>query len=352
MDDPLWSPEPPLQQGQLLTTGPEGRQDAPPPALDDLPDRATRLLDHPVRGDALSGERWSLPAGPLAHVLTTLRADDYMGDGDMATFAQGLGLDPNLTRSVLAGGREKLSGDEVVSVCKALGCSPFDIWEKGRVDDVHDQGRWPESTAALDGSRGDHDFVRRRLDQQGRRDVLEAGEATPRPSGTGEPVRLEITRYRQGDVLAIDSTGHRHRVSDPDQPVQPGTEYHFTFRRLGGTETVAAPLTSTVFAEGSPPGRGVEPRLASLADSMDPGADMVRFRDPTTGVEQWIGRDTPFDDWQSWDDPRRYYPGDPADVLDDRLLVDHPELPFAETAPLEPDFTDGLVDLDEPSIDF
>lgn len=359
MDDPLWGAEPPLQQGHLLTTGLEERQDGPSAGLDALPDGDPGLLGSDASGDSPIGERWSLPARPLAHVLTTLRADDYMADGDVATFARGLGLDPDLTRSVLAGEREQISGEEVVSVCEALRCSPFDIWEAdpGRITDIHDPGR--DRIEALDegpGGSEDHSFVRRRLDHQVRAMVMVADDG-PRPSTGGEPVRLEVTRYRQADVLAIGPDGHRFRVSDHDQPAQPGTDYHFTFRRIGETETVTAPLPATAFAQGNPPGHGVEPRLASLADTTDPGADMVRFRDPSTGIEQWVGRETPFDDWQSWDDPRRYYPGDPADVLDDRSITDQPQIPF-EAQPAEindpgaAELNDGLEAIEELGIDF
>ena len=267
-----------------------------------------------------------------------------MGDGDVATFARGLGLDPELTRTVLAGEREELSGDEIVSVCNALGCSPSDLWEAGghaRIIDGPDQ---PEGDPDLE-------FIRRRLDQQLEEVVSHSGAAPQQRGTTAEPVTLEITRYRQGDVVAIDSTGRHFRITDPDQPVEPGTDYHFTFRRLGATETVTAPLTASAFADGCPPGQDVEPRLASLADGLDgPDADMVRFRDPVTGDEQWIGRETPFDAWQSWDDPRMYYPGDPADILDDLRFADHPELPF-ERDQVGEDLSDAVGVVEDLSID-
>ena len=88
--------------------------------------------------------------------------------------------------------------------------------------------------------------------------------------------------------------------------------------------------------------------LIDVADRLERAgrdADMLRFRDPTTGAEQWLGRDTPFDTWQTWDDPRRYYPGDPTDVLDERLLdLTSPALPFT------PD--DAGVELDGIGVDF
>lgn len=333
MDDPLWSAEePPVQRRG--TTRLEDRPETAQAGVDELPDGS--LFD---RTGGESGLGQARPAAPLAHALTTLRAHSYMSDGDVPTFAGGLGLDPDLTRSVLAGEREMLTGDEVVSVCEALGCSPSDLWEEGQALATEPPQAGPEL-----------EFVRRRLDQQVEEMVSVTG-TTPLPPTTGEPVSLEVTRYRQGDVLAIDATGHRFRVLDPDQPAQPGAEYHFTFHRLGDPETVTAPLTAAAFAEGCPPGRDVEPRLASLADNLDgPGADMVRFRDPDTGFEQWIGRETPFDAWQTWDDPRLYYPGDPADVLDDHRFADHPELPFAPE-PLGDPVDDGLRGVEDLSID-
>ncbi|HMJ77736.1 MAG TPA: helix-turn-helix transcriptional regulator [Iamia sp.] len=337
MDDPLWSAEePPVEQPG--TTRLEDRPETEQAGLDDLPHGATLL-------DRTGGERGigqSRPAGPLAHVLTTLRTDAYMADGDVATFARGLGLDPDLARSVIAGERETLTSDEVVSVCEALGCSPSDLWNGGQAlsSDAHDP---PEGSPELK-------FVRRRLDQQVREMVSGMG-VIHQPPATGEPVTLEVTRYRQADVVAIDAAGRRHLVSDPDQPADPATEYHFTFRRLGATERVTAPLTATAFEQGCPLGRDVEPRLASLAESLDdPGADMVRFRDPASGAEQWIGRETPFDTWQTWDDPRLYYPGDPADILDDLRFADHPELPF-ESDPAGEDLSDAVGTVEELSID-
>ena len=90
-------------------------------------------------------------------------------------------------------------------------------------------------------------------------------------------------------------------------------------------------LSPAEFAAGCPAGHDATPALVDMANRLDrvrPGTDMFRFTDPGTEAEQWIGRDTPFDPWQTWDDPRRYYPGDPADVLDERMVDLTPPLPF------------------------
>ena len=150
-----------------------------------------------------------------------------------------------------------------------------------------------------------------------------------------EPVRahveVEATCFRQTAVLAVTADGQTSRVMDTLQPADGGSEYHFAFKRLADPEILTVPMSSAEFASGPPRGADVAPALIDALRELDqtqPGADMVRLRDPATEAEQWLGRDTPFDHWQTWDDPRRYYPGDPTDVLDERVI----ELP---TLPLE-----------------
>ena len=122
------------------------------------------------------------------------------------------------------------------------------------------------------------------------------------------------------DILAIDAGGRTTVVTDRTQPAALGVDYHFAFRPLDQPELIEAPITSAAFAAGCPPGHDADPGLVAAVDLLErgrAGADLVRFSDPATGAEQWLGRETPFDPWQTWDDPRTYYPGDPADILHD-----------------------------------
>jgi hypothetical protein len=56
------------------------------------------------------------------------------------------------------------------------------------------------------------------------------------------------------------------------------------------------------------------------------GTAMVRFTSATTTNEQWLGFDHSSGTWQTWDDPRDYFPGEPSAVLAG-LATDEP-LPF------------------------
>lgn len=129
----------------------------------------------------------------------------------------------------------------------------------------------------------------------------------------------------------MDADGRTERVTETLQLADPSRDYHFAFQRIGEPETVSVPLTPVEFAAGCPAGHDATPALVDMADHLDrvrPGSDMFRFTDPVTGADQWLGRDTALDPWQTWDDPRRYYPGDPADVLDDHPLGRAPTLSF------------------------
>jgi hypothetical protein len=161
-----------------------------------------------------------------------------------------------------------------------------------------------------------------------------------------------VTRFRQTAVLAVDEQGRSVRVTDTLQPADPSTEYHFSFQRLGEPQKIVLPITAGEFAAGCPAGHDVAPALADAASDLErrrPGADMLRFTDPVAGTEQWLGRETPFDPWQSWDDPRTYYPGDPSDVLSTGPgELDEP-LPFTPPAHAE---LDTSAEFDSVSLDF
>ncbi|HUP86848.1 MAG TPA: hypothetical protein VM143_14415 [Acidimicrobiales bacterium] len=266
----------------------------------------------------------TLPAAPVASALTRLHADRYIGGEDPATFAEGLGIDDRLATGILAGEVTDLDAAHIAHVCEALHASPFDIWgpERGRqILDVYGPEKWPRHIEPLDDGRrlpGDDTFLRRRIEQQAAQLVLEPAGPVPAPW-----VLLEVTPYQQTGVLSVDANGSVTSVTDNLGPADPASDYHFTFQQVAEPQHVLGPMTAATFAAGCPAGHDAPPALAALAERLDhqrPGTDMFRFRDPDTGSEHWLGRDTPFDQWQTWDDPRSYYPGDPADVLDERMV--------------------------------
>jgi hypothetical protein len=291
--------------------------------------------------------RSTLPAEPVAQVLANLRRDPYLAADNLTAFAHGLGIDADLTRAILDGTARDLDVDQIANICEGLRCSPFDLWgaQLGReILDAYGPERWPRHIEPLEEGRTrevDDTFIRRRIEQQAA-DVVHVEGSSP------AVIQLEVTRFRQNAVIAVDEHGVTERVSDTLQPADPSREYHFAFHRVGEPEQITVRLSTAEFAAGCPAGHDATPTLVDVADRLERAgldADMLRFRDPASGAEQWLGRDTPFDTWQTWDDPRRYYPGDPTDVLDERLLdLTSPALPFT------PD--DAGLELDDISIDF
>lgn len=286
-----------------------------------------RALDR-IEGPAVG--RTTLPAEPVADALQRLRLDPYLSATDLSSFVSGLGIDPALARAVIDGDVVELNVEQISHVCEALRCSPYDLWgrELGReIIDVYGPERWPRYIEPLDDGRATgiaDSFIRRRVEQQAA-EVVHLADAGP------SRLALEVTRYHQTALLAVDADGATERVTDTLQPADPSRDYHFAFQRVGGPETVVVGLSPAEFAAGCPAGADATPALVDMANRLDrvrPGTDMFRFTDPSTEAEQWIGRDTPFDSWQTWDDPRRYYPGDPADVLNEGVVELTPTLPF------------------------
>lgn len=302
--------------------------------------------------DSAAGFRTTLPARPLADALQRLRRDPHLAADDLASFARGLGLDPVLAQAAIDGDAGDLGVEKIAEVCEALRCSPYDIWgpKLGReILDVYGPERWPRHIEPLDNGRelpGEDSFVRRRVEQQAAA-IVSIDHPAGQPS-----VALDVTRFRQTGVLAVDEHGRSVQVNDTLQPADPSTEYHFTFQRLGEPQKIVLPITAGEFASGCPAGYDVAPALADAASDLErrrPGADMLRFTDPVTGTEQWLGRETPFDPWQSWDDPRTYYPGDPSDVLSNGPGALDEQLPFTPAANAE---LDTIAELDGVSLDF
>lgn len=289
----------------------------------DLQARERLLHSGLARVGVPTSDTITLPAAPVAAALTRLHADRYIGGDDPATFAEGLGIDERLATGILAGEVTELDAAQIAHVCEALHASPFDLWnaEQGRqILDVYGPEKWPRHIEPLDDGRrlpGDDTFLRRRVEQQSAQ-LFEPAGAVPAPW-----VLLEVTPYKQTGVLAVDASGNTTAVTDDLGPADPTSEYHFTFQQLAAPHRVHGPLSAATFEAGCPAGHDSPPALAALADRLDNqhrGTDMFRFRDPDTGTEHWLGRDTPFDPWQTWDDPRSYYPGDPADVLDEHVV--------------------------------
>lgn len=281
---------------------------------------------------------WLVPGHPLAKALRTLSADHL---GDEHSLARDVGLDPDLVHGVLNGTIEGIPIERVAEVCNALQRSPRDVWssELGRqIDHSSRADRWPDLIGPDDAGGDGGTATYRPIDRLGAN--IAGADTAPPSSALHGPTTLQVTRYRQTGVLEVDAAGAVRRVDDLDAPADSAAEYHFAFQRLAGPHLADVDLTAEAFARGCPPGHDIEPRLRPLLDRIDrteQGADLIRLADPSTGAEQWLGRETPFDSWQTWDDPCRYYPGDPADVLEHAGLD---ELPATTEFPLPGGGTD------------
>lgn len=284
----------------------------------------------------------SLPAAPLAGALRLLHADPFLADNDLGTFATGLGLDPQLARNVLDGSVQALGVGQVAEVCEALRCTPEDVWGpvlSRRIAHVYGPADWPHPTDPILGpgvAMDSHSVVAR----QGRTTefhavaVSDVGDAGPGLPGDavvrevrGETLAVLATCYSQVGVVAVDAAGDVAAVDDLQARPDPNVEYHSQFRQVTNPEAIAVAIDGERFVHGPGAGRDSEPVLAAAATELRNGAwptpiDMVRFTAVGGGVEQWLGWEDRTASWQSWDDPRRYYAGDPRDVLDPAGLTD------------------------------
>lgn len=278
--------------------------------------------------------RWSLPAAPATHVLRSILHEPAFSTADVEEFARGLNLDPDLTERLITGRSRELDLDEAAAICEGLHCSPYAVWGAEVASTIlHAYGpdRWPSYIEPLNGSRhvdADDGFMRRRLD------ALAAEAVRPITSldGVGGPMTtagdrdepattVEATCFCRTAVLALDQHGNLCTVTDSGGPVEPAVEYHFRFQQLDDPRPLAVPLHPEGFAGSPPIGQDTHPVLAAAAQQLRDTSqaldvDLVRFVDPGSGDETWLGWDPEVASWQTWDDPRRYYPGDPADVLD------------------------------------
>jgi hypothetical protein len=284
--------------------------------------------------------RWSLPAAPATDALRNLQA--IAGDNDVATFATGLGVERRLVEDLLAGKLTELDVHQIGQVCDGLHCSPYDLWGPEQARTVlHAYGpeHWPRYIEPLDEVRTPstaEQFVQRRLEAQAA-DQLRVTDPPTHPHSP-QPDTQQIgesaTCYRRVALLASEPNGVTRVVTDASD-ASPDADYHFAFRQVTEPRPLTAPEDVEPVASPPPTGWDVNPRLAAVADRFRaqpwlPVVDLVRFIGPG-GTEAWLGWDPAREAWEEWDDPRRYYPGPPSDVLDPAGYTDpNPTTPQLE----------------------
>jgi hypothetical protein len=282
----------------------------------------------------LVGHRWTLPAGPAARAVNDLMSDAAFSTAEVEEFARGCNLDPQLAERLFRSPSGELNVEQIAQVCEALHCSPYDLWgrELGR-SILHAYGpeRWPRHIEPLDerlDAGPDNHFIRRRLDARA------AGMAGPLTTALAENdnsqsstdqsaprTTIDVTCYRRTGIVAVGADGRVEDVSDETLEADATVDYHFRFRQMTESLPVDLPLSASEFATGPLPGFDAMPVLVDAASrirdqSWLADTELVRFTDPGTGTDHWLGWDADAGAWQTWDDPRRYYPNDPNDVLD------------------------------------
>ncbi|MGH9186194.1 MAG: hypothetical protein ACRD0U_10340, partial [Acidimicrobiales bacterium] len=279
--------------------------------------------------------RWSLPAEPATETLRALLAEPAFATTDIEEFARGFDLDPKLAERLITGRIADLDMDQIAQLCQGLHCSPYDLWGSELARSIlHAYGpeRWPRHIEPLDEGRqlGDsNEFTMRRLDVHaaelaGPLATVAAAWPTDDISGANDPsteTTVHATCYRRAGVLALGGDGQMTVVVNTAAPPEDTVEYHFSFRQMSEARPLTVEVDPTEFATGPLPSCDVIPQLAEAADQLRgrewmADVELIRFHDPGTGADQWLGWDTEVGSWQTWDDPRRYYPGDPGDVLD------------------------------------
>jgi hypothetical protein len=281
--------------------------------------------------------RWALPAEPVAAALRGLRATPGMDDADDAVFAAGLDLDPEWVADVVDGALVDIDVEEIAMVCESLRCTPYDLWPPSAAETIlHAYGpeHWPREIEPLSAHRpaDDASFVARRLERQ-----VAAMVSMTTPTGPSRVERLQaarpsttvtVTAYNQTGVVAVTPSGTTMTVLDPAAAADPAVDYHFAFTQCRPPIPIGLAMSPGEFADGPPRGHDVNPGLVAVAGELGlhPAtgrAVLVRFTDAATGNEAWLGRIEGVDpagrarcEWETWDDPRAYWPGDPNVVLD------------------------------------
>lgn len=75
--------------------------------------------------------RWTLPAEPVKAQLEALQRQTQ---GDLATVARGIGIEPEWAAGVVDGSITEVDLPHVQRICEGLHCTPYDFWgaERGR----------------------------------------------------------------------------------------------------------------------------------------------------------------------------------------------------------------------------
>lgn len=194
--------------------------------------------------------------------------------------------------------------------------APAHVWGTaltGEISDVYGPDHWPRHieppVGTLEASTS-----------SGPLDIYTMGVA-------GDRLAVLASCYEQTGVLVVDEAGHVEAVDDFTQPPEAHAEYHFRFRQVTNPTSLTMPIDEIRFARGPRGHVDAEPALAGAAQRLRMEAwpnpvDMVRFTAADGGAEQWLRWDARTTCWQTWDDPRTYYAGNPNDVLDTAGLVD------------------------------
>lgn len=277
-----------------------------------------RAREVDLDGREQPGEVVLLPAAPVRGVLLHLLEDRRVGGMDADELASGLGLDRELVVATLAGERQSLGVPEIKAVCEALHASPFDLWspdEARRTLGAYGPEQWPRYIEPIDDlyEPPPSEFVTRRVAQQ-------AGGLVDLASRAGQlssQLPVVVTPYRQVGVLSVDG-GRVEAVADPHAAASPRTDYFFTFDQLGRPMDVDVQVDGGALPSVAPAGLDAPPALTEVARRLQewtPGVSMVRFTDPASGDEHWVGRDPSAGTWTSWDDPASGFPGARHEVL-------------------------------------
>lgn len=243
---------------------------------------------------------------------------------------------------MLDGSVQALGVGQVAEVCEALRCTPEDVWGPAlsrQIVHAYGPADWPHPSEPILGpgvATDAHALIARQgrstaFDVVAMSDVRDAGPGHPGDAESrmvrGERLAVLATCYSQVGVLAVDATGKAAAVDDLQARPDPNVEYHCQFRQATKPEAMAVAIDDQRFLSGPGAGRDSEPVLAAAATDLRNAAwpvpiDMVRFTAVDGGVEQWLGWEDRTASWQTWDDPRPYYAGDPSDVLDPAGLTD------------------------------
>jgi hypothetical protein len=272
------------------------------------------------RTDGINDLATSLPAAPVRGLLLHLLEDRQVADLDTQELAKGLGLEHQFVLDVLSGERQSLDVREIAATCEALHASPFDVWEPGdarRIVGAYGPEHWPRYIEPIDDIYDPEpsEFMLGRADQLAK-DLVAVASATEGIRAT--ELRVVVTPYRHAGIVAVGPDGRAEPVSDLTAPAAKDTDYFFTFEQIRRPMEVDVVTEDPYLPAIAPPGEDAPCSLVSIAEGLrgwTTDLSMVRFTDPATGDEHWLGRDPSSDTWVTWADPTDGYPGPPDHVL-------------------------------------